>query len=283
MTTAACTGMIYVVFQALLEHQTKAAESRRHKFMTECAVDGANHRAHVQRMRKLKRLWWDKLSKPEQTASSADLATGMLNSLAPTLQSLVCAATMDGECTFDRIIAAAKKAIEDTESKAAPEGPRRPLFAGSVEQPADPPNAWERSCIQGSWGDREPDAFTQDYAYDESHQTHDADAVRFASRGGRPVGNSGGRGAPFANRNPAATQYRQPPAQQFANPNVEYIKVACWCWCSVVLAVAEFDWGVPSWRRSRKAVRSARALAPRVPLARWGSWGRSLWASLISK
>ena len=72
-----CTGMIYVVFRALLEHQTKAAESCRHKFMTERAVDGANHRAHIQRMRELKRLWWDKLSKPEQAASSADLATGM--------------------------------------------------------------------------------------------------------------------------------------------------------------------------------------------------------------
>ena len=109
--------------------------------MNERAVDGADHRAHIQRMRELKRLWWDKLSKPEQTAASSDLATGMLNSLAPALQSQVRAATLGEERTFDRIIAVAKKAIEDTESKAAGDGPRRPLFAGSVEQPADPPNA----------------------------------------------------------------------------------------------------------------------------------------------
>ena len=144
-----CTGMVYVVFRALLEHQTKAAESRRHKFMNERAVEGADPRAHIQRMRELKRLWWDKLSKPEQTAASSDLATGMLNSLAPTLQSLVRAATLGEERTFDRIIAVAKKAIEDTESKAAGDGPRRPLFAGSVEQPADPPNAWEQLSQPG--------------------------------------------------------------------------------------------------------------------------------------
>ena len=43
-----CTSMICIIFQALLEHQTKAAESCQHKFMTECAVDSANHCMHIQ-------------------------------------------------------------------------------------------------------------------------------------------------------------------------------------------------------------------------------------------
>ena len=54
------------------------------------------------------------------------------------------------------------------ESKAAADAPRRPLFASAVEQPSEPPAAWEHSRSQGSWGDRlEPNDFNQDYAYDD--------------------------------------------------------------------------------------------------------------------
>ena len=99
-------------------------------------------------MRELRRLWWDRLSPAERKACSADVATGMLNSLAPSLLSLMRAATMDGERTWERIIAVAKRCIEDAESKAAAEGPRRPAFAGSVEQPSNPPSAWGLSCAR---------------------------------------------------------------------------------------------------------------------------------------
>ena len=39
------------------------------------SVDGSDQRKHIQDMRELRRLWWEKLSPDERKASSADLAT----------------------------------------------------------------------------------------------------------------------------------------------------------------------------------------------------------------